>query len=115
MTIKALTGLTPEWYTPEDQKEETTPARFLLRPLKSPEVAKLQESFDGETGGISGNGLFTAAQLGIQDWEGVEDHEGKPLKYTKRNVDALPYALILELGGSVIASSFMTDEDEKNS
>ena len=115
MTIKALTGLVPEWFTPEGEKEDSDPAEFLLRPLRAPQVAKLQGEFHSESGEISGKGLYEAAVAGITDWKNVVNHEGKVLKFNKVNLDLLPYALILELGGHVLARSFMTDEDEKNS
>ena len=115
MTVKALTGLVPEWFTPEGEKEDTEPAEFLLRALTAPQVAKLQSEFNSETGEIGGQGLYLAAVQGVTNWKNVIDHEGKPLKYTRRNIDVLPYALILELGGQVLANSFMTGDDEKNS
>ena len=115
MSIKALTGLVPEWFTPEGEKEDSDPAEFLLRALKAPQVAKLQGEFNNESGNISGKGLYDAAVMGITDWKNVTNHEGKPLKFTRANIDVLPYALVLELGGQVLASSFLTGEDEKNS
>jgi hypothetical protein len=115
MSIKALTGLVPEWFTPEGEKEASDPAEFLLRPLKAPQVAKLQGYFNSESGEISGAGLYEAAVVGITDWKNVYNHEGKSLKFTRSNLDSLPYALILELGGQVLSRSFMSDEDEKNS
>lgn len=114
MTIKALTGLVPEWFTPEDEKEASDPAEFLLRPLKAPQVAKLQGEFHRESGEISGKGLYEAAVAGIADWKNVVNHEGNTLKFTRTNIDVLPYALLLELGGQVLSRSFMTGEDEKN-
>ena len=115
MTIKALTGLVPEWFTPEGEKEDSEPAEFLLRALNAPQVSKIQREFDTETGAISGVGLYEAAVLGVTDWKNVVDHESKPLHYSRRNLDVLPYALVLELGGQVLANSFLTGEDEKNS
>jgi len=115
MTVKALTGLVPEWFTPEGEKEDSDPAEFLLRPLKAPQVAKLQGEFHAESGNISGKGLYEAAVVGIADWKNVINHEGKVLKFTRSNIDSLPYTLILELGGQVLATSFMSGEDEKNS
>lgn len=115
MTIKALTGLVPEWYIPEDEREASEPARFLLKALNAPQVAKLQGEFKSDTGEVSGVGLYEAAKAGVVDWENVIDHDDKPLKFSRRNFDVLPYAFVLELGGQVLANSLMTDEDEKNS
>lgn len=115
MTIKALTGLVPEWFTPDGEKEDSDPAEFLIRPLNAPVIAKLQSNFNSETGGISGKGLYEAAVAGVTDWKNVVNHEGKLLKYSRRNLDSLPYELLLELGGQILANSFLTEDDEKNS
>jgi len=114
MTISALTGLVPEWYTPSDQGEGD-PASFELKPLTAPQIAKIQGEFDTESGEISGTGLYQAAVMGILAWRNVVNHEGETLKFSKRNIDTLPYATLIELGGQVIASSFMTEDERKNS
>ena len=115
MSIKALTGLVPEWFTPEGEGEATDPATFEIMALTPPQIAKIQQHFDGETGAINGEGLYKAAVMGIRNWRGVEDHKGEALKFNKRNIDTLPYTLLLELGGQIIANSFLSEEDEKNS
>ena len=115
MSIKALTGLVPEWYTPEGQDDDPNPTAFLLTPLKAPQVAKLQKYFDGVTGEIGGEGLYEAAVMGVTDWRNVIDHEDKPLRFTRRNFEMLPYEKLLLIGGQVLANSFLTEGDEKNS
>lgn len=113
MSITALTGLVPEWFTPEGQEGDDK-ATFELTPLKAPQVAKLQKYFDRETGEIGGEGLYNAAVMGVTAWQGVVDHEGKPLKFNLRNLDMLPYENLLILGGQILGNSFLTGEDEKN-
>jgi hypothetical protein len=115
MAIKALTGLQPEWFIPASQEGESDAAEFYLKPLTAPEVAKIQSQFDPDTGSISGIGLYEAAVSGVIDWRNVNDHGDKPLNFSRRNIDLLPYALILELGGEVLGKSLLTGEDEKNS
>jgi hypothetical protein len=115
MAIKALTGLVPEWYTPANQEGESEPARFNLKPLTSPQVAKLQSFFNLETGEISGSGLYESAILSIIGWENVTDHEGKALKCNSINAKKLPYEILIELGGVALSNSFLSDDDEKNS
>lgn len=115
MTVKALTGLVPEWYTPSDQEGASEPAEFQLKPLTSPQIAKLQKYFNNETGEIGGEGLYEAAVMGVIAWKNVSDHDDKPLRFSTRGVQQLPYALLIELGGQVLANSFITEGDEKNS
>ena len=114
MTIKATTGLIPQWYTPTSESEDDKPTRFELTPLTTPQIAKLQGEFSRETGEVSGVGLYEAAKIGVTAWENFEDHEGNPVKFSKANVDKIPYVILIELGGEVLANSFLKDEDEKN-
>ena len=114
MTVKALTGLVPEWYTPASEVDEDTPAEFHIKPLTAPQIAGIQGEFDRETGEISGNGLYEAARMGVIGWKNVTDHNDRTLKYSKRTLDQLPYAIVLELGGKVLELSFLTDEEVKN-
>ena len=114
MTIKALTGLVPEWFTPDSETDDETPASFELRPLTSPEIAKLQNEFDRETGAVSGKGLYDAALLGVVNWRNVTNHEGEALAFNKTNLSKLPYMVLVELGGQSLANSFITGDDEKN-
>ncbi len=114
MSITAITGLTPEWFTPEGQEGETDPAAFEIMALTSPQIATIQQYFDGETGAINGVGLYKSAVMGIRNWRNVKDHKGEVQKFSKRNIDTLPYTLLLELGGQIIANSFLSEEDEKN-
>lgn len=114
MTIKATTGLMPAWYTPKGQEGEDAPASFELAPLKSPQIAGLQNEFNRVTGEVSGKGLYEAAKLGITGWKNFNDHEGNALEFSKANIDVIPYHVLVELGGEVLASSFLSEEDAKN-
>ncbi len=114
MSIKALTGLVPEWYTPAGQEDEPNPSSFELTPLKSAQVATIQKFFDRVTGEVGGEGLYNAAVMGVSNWKNVDDHEDKPLKFSRRNVEFLPYEHLLIIGGEVLARSFITGEEEKN-
>ena len=114
MTVKALTGLVPEWYTPKGEEDEATPAEFHVKPLTAPQVAKVQSEFDGETGEISGNGLYNAATMVVIGWKNVNDHNDRNLKFSKRALDQLPFALLLELGGKVLEMSFLSEDKQKN-
>ena len=115
MTIKALTGLVPQWYTPKSEEDEGGEvSKFELTPLTSPQIAKLQRHFNRETGEVTGEGLYEAAKLGITAWDNVQDQDGNPFAFSKKNIDVLPYATLVELGGEILASSFVTGDDEKN-
>lgn len=115
MSIKALTGLLPEWYTPDGQDDDANPSSFELTPLKAAQIATLQKYFNAVTGAIGGEGLYNAAVMGITNWKNIVDHEDKPLKFNRRNMNFLPYETLIVIGGEVLANSFLTGDDEKNS
>lgn len=118
MSITALTGLVPEWYTPISQKDEDDPARFKLTPLDTKQMVEIQSYHitDGKGNGrISPEGLYRAFEISILEWENVNDRTGKPLKCTRNNIKTIPVDLIAELGAEAVSVSFLTDDDAKNS
>ena len=114
MAIRALTGLVPEWYTPESEKGEDDAARFKLKPLDSKEMVEIQ-SYHTEAEGIRPEGLYRALELSLLDWENVNDDQGKPLKCNRNNIKRLPIEVVAECGGQAINISFLSEDDEKNS
>ena len=113
MSITALTGLVPEWFTPDSQKGEDDPARFKVKPLDSKQMVEIQ-AHHKESGGIAAEGLYRAMEISILEWENVNDDNGKPLKCTRHNVKAIPIEVIAEVGAHAISVSFLNEEDEKN-
>lgn len=112
MSITALTGLVPEWFTPESQKDEDDPARFKVKPLDSKQMVEIQQ-FHTDAG-IAAEGLYRAMEISILEWENVFDAQGKKLKCTRHNVKAIPIEIIAEVGAHAISVSFITEDDEKN-
>ena len=115
MAIKALTGLVPDWYTPESQREADEPARFKLKPLDAKEMVEVQDYHDPDKGQIKPEGLYRALELSLTDWENVNDQNDRPLKCTRTNIKTLPIEIIAECGAEAINRSFLSEDDEKNS
>ncbi len=114
MSITALTGLVPEWFTPDSEKDSDEPARFKVKPLDSKQMVEIQ-AFHQPEGGIAPAGLYRAMEISILEWENVNDaRTGKPLKCTRHNVKAIPIEVIAEVGAHAISVSFLNEEDEKN-
>ena len=113
MSITALTGLVPEWFTPDAEKESDTPARFKVKPLDSKQMVEIQ-MFHKESGGISPEGLYRAMEISILEWENVFGVNEKPLKCTRHNVKVIPIEIIAEIGAHAISISFLSEDDEKN-
>ena len=113
MSITALTGLVPEWFTPDSEKGSDDAARFKVRPLDSKQMVEIQ-AFHKESGGISPAGLYRAMEISILEWENVLGVNDKPLKCTRHNVKAIPIEIIAEVGAHAISISFLSEDDEKN-
>lgn len=114
MTVTALTGLVPEWYTPDDEKGSDTPAEFKLVPLTTPQMAQVQTHFDMKEERVKATGLYLACEFGLRGWKNVIDHEGNELKFSRSRIATLAIDLAAELGGQIIASSLLSGDDEKN-
>lgn len=114
MSITANTGLVPEWFTPEDQKNEDDPARIKVKPLDSKQMVEIQ-AFSKEDGGIAAEGLYRAFEISLVDWENINDAQGKALKCTRTNIKALPIQVIAEAGAHAISISFLSEDETKNS
>lgn len=115
MAITALTGVSVEEYTPEAEREEESPATFTLRPLDGENWVKVMSHYNPDTQRITGDGIYQAARLGLEGWNNVNDHRGKPLKFSSLNIRKLPGDLVIELGQRVIEISDQSGDQEKNS
>jgi hypothetical protein len=113
MSITALTGIVPEWYTPESQKESSTPARFKLKPLDSKQLVEIQ-GYHTPEGAIAPAGLYRAFEISVIEWENVNDSNGRALKCNRGNIKTIPIDIIAEAGAEVISVSFLGETDEKN-
>ena len=113
MSITALTGLVPEWFTPEVEKGSDDAARFKLKPLDSKQMVEIQGHRQPE-GGIAAEGLYRSFEMSLMDWENVNDVQGKALKCTRTNIKAIPIEIIAECGAQAIAISFISEDEEKN-
>lgn len=112
MAIKALTGLVPEWFTPESERDSDDAARFKVKPLDTKEVVEIQNH--RTENGIGPEGLYRAFELSVIDWENVNDRNDKPLKCNRTNFKAIPIEIVAEVGAHAITISFLNEDDEKN-
>ncbi len=113
MAIRAMTGLVPEWFTPEDEKEASEPARFKIKPLDQKQLIEIQ-NHRRDDASISPDGLYRSFELSVVDWENVNDQNDKPLKCTRNNFKHIPIEIIAEVGAQAISVSFINEDDEKN-
>lgn len=121
MSVRALVGISPEWWTPESEKEPDAngdlpefPAAFYLHPLTGPQMLEVQEFFDFENKTIRGPGLLRACRFGLQDWRNIVDENDKEIKFTRMSLDKLPAEILAGAGAQIIANSVIDGETEKN-
>ncbi len=112
--MKALTGLTPEWFRPS-QLEEGDEAEFEVSPITQRRVAEVQNHYDMKAGEMRPTGYYLAFELGCTNWKGVTDAEGNDLKFSIRNLVKVPAKIAFEVGAQVINVSTLAEDDRKNS
>lgn len=116
MAIKVNTGLTPEWYTLEDQKGEDVPARFYVKPMDQMSFYEFCSATDFKDGNFnpSPDAVKMLLHKCVLNWEGFEDQDGKPLKFSRINWAYIPAQYIREIASYVFGISAMSEEDKKN-
>lgn len=114
MAIKAYSGITSEWYTPDSEEGFDDAAQFELKGLTGAQLLEVQQHFDIENQRVLGPGLVMACRLGLTDWKNIVDEEGKERVFTRQAILLLPAEVLAELGGKVISLSVMDDDETKN-
>lgn len=114
MTIKAISDLAPAWFTPDDQEEEETPARFKIQQLNGIQSAEVFAEFrkDGDTPRLTAHGIKTAIKYGLCDWEGIEGESGE-VKFSLENLDVLPGQYHVLIASEILAKADMTEDEAK--
>lgn len=111
--MKALTGLVPEWYSPETLDDDDE-AEFEVTPLNQRTLAEIQNHFDGEAGAMRPTGFYMAFELGCTNWRNVIDQEGNEFKFTAANKLRIPIKVACEIGAQVVNVSALTEDERKN-
>ena len=111
--MKALTGLVPEWFSPETL-DEGDEAQFEVSPLSMQKIAEIQNHYDAETLQMRPTGYYLAFELGCTNWRGVTDQEDKDLPFSIRNLGKVPIKVACEIGAQVVNVSSLTEDERKN-
>ena len=120
MSLRALVGIEPEWWTPVGELKGLNgepvldPASFHLHPLTGPQMLEVQEFFDFENQTIKGPGLLRACRFGLKDWRNIVDENGDTISFTRNGLDKLPAEVLAAAGAKIIANSVITEDDQKN-
>jgi len=115
MTIKALDGITPSWYTPVTEKENGEQgAAFFLQPLSGPQLLEIQPHFDLANTTVRGPGLVLSCRYGLKGWRNIVDGKGAEMAFNPMRIDFLPSEILAELGAEIIRMSMLDEDDIKN-
>ena len=111
--MKALTGLVPEWFSPECL-DEGDDAEFEVSPIVQRKVAEIQNHYDNEAGRMKPTGYYLAFEIGCTGWRNVTDADGKELKFSVANLGKIPVKVAMEIGAQVVNVSVLTEDERKN-
>lgn len=114
MAIRILEGLEPEWWTPDNEKEEAQPSAFFLAPLTGPEMLEVQAHFDQVHKVVTGPGLLAAARIGLKGWRNIVDKKDELVPFTKQAIETLDAETLAITGAQIIASSALDEDTEGN-
>lgn len=113
MAIRALSGVSEEWYTPKSEEGEDKPTRFKFRPMTPSQRESVMDVM-GDDIGIPVKNYAQVLKMCLVDWENFEDESGNQVKCTWTNHNKIPSNIRLELGAHIIISSMIDGEQEKN-
>ncbi len=116
MALKAKQRLSPQWYTPESQKDEQAPARFKWRPLDAFEENELENYADPERRNWHAGVYGWLCRTCLVDWENVQDENAQDLRFASSRLgDVLTAELVREIGLHILLQCLLTEDEVKNS
>ena len=112
MTLKALSKIAPDWYTPDGQKDKPNPTRFKIRPLTPPEYESLLE-VEGINFVIRPGRYADVLRMGLVDWENFSDENDQPVSHSIADHARIPGPIRIELATTILIRSRLTPEEKK--
>ena len=117
MSITAAKALKPFWYTPESQRDKSSPARFQLRALNGYEhMQALAQGVVDEAGHFKANfeGRRLILEGGIVNWENIHDEDGEPIPFNVEDITYLDTEFLVEIGNVIFTVSTLSGAERKN-
>ena len=114
MAIKALSGITPEWYTPESEKGESNPTQFHVQPLS---VEQFETVIAVDRRGrliVPASNYATVLEFGVIGWRNFTDEKGD-VAFSRANLSRIPTSVRMELATYITDLSLLREEEVKNS
>lgn len=106
--------LAPSWETVDDTD-------WLLKPLTGLEMEEVREGIkvnDDGTVTVNAKGCRAALYHGLKGWRNFPDESGVDVPFGNaqlQNLDLVPFELIQTLAASILARSYLGDDDAKKS
>ena len=119
MATKALTGFTPTWFTPTDQRDKDIdrPTRYKLKPLDGIQFLEVAANGDTQADGTfmpNHKGRLLLLRNGIKGWENVVDHDDETLEFNIARIKFIPAPHLVECVNEILERSALGAADEKN-
>ena len=107
--------LTPSWETIDGTD-------WLLKPLTGLEMEEVREGISINDDGsvtVNSKGCRAALYHGLKGWRNFPDEEGEEVPFSAsaqlQNLERIPFELVQTLAMSILARSYVGDEDTKKS
>lgn len=118
MAVRVATKIAKDWFTPEDQKNDPEPTRYLLEPLDG--VQFMNVAAHGE---INAEGFFTPNQtgrlmlvkMGLVGWEHFYDRDsGDELEFRPNRIKFVPGDHLIEIANEILSRAALEAAEAKN-
>jgi hypothetical protein len=108
MAIKLISGLTGEWYEPEQEGEDKS--RFKIEPLTGLQYHELIGHIN-DSGKLDTDGVKKCLRYGLKDWDNVGTENPFSVEVAIRS---LPAKYLLLISSRIFEVSSFDGEMEKN-
>lgn len=110
MALALTSALSPDWYTPPSQTEESDPVSFLLAPLSAAGFLNAQSVVGNDR---YGDAAMMVCRECVKDWRNVT--VDGDCKFATGRLNALPAVFISEIATEIIRRASLTESERKNS
>jgi len=117
MAVYQAKGVTPQWWTPDSERDEDEPLQLLIAPLTPSQVHHVMVDVSFSRDWPCGPKAVSAVlRWAVRDWSGAYDASGNPVAYDADTAaDMLPASLQQEIATHAVTTAMMTETDRKNS
>ncbi len=112
MAIKALGGISPEWYTPGSDDDDN-PTRFQVKPLTVEQFEQVVVYNENGVLTLPVPNYAKVLKYGVIGWENFAGDTGD-VKFSIVNLSLIPTAVRTELAMHIMNLSLLRESEAKN-